>query len=132
MRWPWTKRGAGKRWVDGKTFRLADEVRYIQGRAAKYDSRIVTIGQLLLFSSQTGDAWLLDAAEHLAVPLAKDGEPLSVEIADSDTTFSVQWSGSFKIEGEAFVYRPKSKGKVRTILGYPTALIADQISNMFG
>src|ERR1700738_3917679 len=52
------KRGAGKRIVEGKSFRLADEVRYIQRRAADYDSRIVTIGQLILFSTKTGDAWL--------------------------------------------------------------------------
>src|SRR5437868_14171847 len=54
------KRGPGKRIVEGKSFRLADEVRYIQRRAADYDSRIVTIGQLILFSIKTGDAWLLD------------------------------------------------------------------------
>jgi hypothetical protein len=41
------KRGQGGRIVEGKSFRLADEVRYIQRRAADYDSRIVTIGQLL-------------------------------------------------------------------------------------
>src|ERR1700747_3914147 len=45
------KRGAGKRIVEGKSFRLADEVRYIERRAADYDSRIVTIGQLILFST---------------------------------------------------------------------------------
>ena len=132
MAWPWTRRGPGKRWVDGKSFRLAEEVRYIQGRAAKYDSRIVTIGQLLLFSSQTGDAWILDGAEQLAAPIARDGEPLSVDIKETDKSFSVQWMGSFRIEGEAFIYRAKKRGSVRTILGYPTALIAEQISNMFG
>jgi hypothetical protein len=36
------KRGPGKRIVEGKSSRLADEVRYIQRRAAGYDSRIVT------------------------------------------------------------------------------------------
>src|SRR6202043_2817936 len=46
------KRGPGKRIVEGKSFRLADEVRYIQRRAADYDSRIVTIGQLILFSTK--------------------------------------------------------------------------------
>ena len=49
--------------MEGKSFRLADEVRYIQRRAADYDSRIVTIGQLILFSTKTGDAWLLDPAD---------------------------------------------------------------------
>src|SRR5262245_48365002 len=65
------KRGPGKRMVDGKSFRLADEVRYIQRRAAELDSRIVSIGQLVLFSSESGDAWMLDPAGHLAVRLAR-------------------------------------------------------------
>ena len=42
--------------VDGKSFRLADEVRYIQRRAAEHDSRIVSIAQVVLFSSESGDA----------------------------------------------------------------------------
>ncbi len=58
--------GGSLQCVEGKRFRLADEVRYIQRRAADYDSRIVTIGQLILFSTKTGDAWLLDPADQLA------------------------------------------------------------------
>jgi hypothetical protein len=58
-----TRRGPGKRIVEGKSFRLADEVRYIQRRAADYDGHIVTVGQLVLFSTETGDAWLLDPAD---------------------------------------------------------------------
>ena len=34
------KRGADQRMVDGKNFRLADEVRYILGRAAEHDGRV--------------------------------------------------------------------------------------------
>jgi hypothetical protein len=52
------KRGPGKPIVEGGSIRLADEVRYIQQRAANHDGRIVTIGQLMLFSTETGDAWL--------------------------------------------------------------------------
>ncbi len=57
--------GAGKRWVEGKDFRLADEVRYIQNQAAEHDGRVVTLGQLVLFSTDTGDAWLLDVTDQL-------------------------------------------------------------------
>jgi hypothetical protein len=53
------KRGLGRRIVEGKSFRLADEVRYIQRRAADYDSRIVTIGQLILFSPSF-PGWLMN------------------------------------------------------------------------
>jgi cell division topological specificity factor len=48
------KRGGDERMVDGKNFRLADEVRYILGRAAEHDLRIVTIGQIILLSTETG------------------------------------------------------------------------------
>jgi len=61
--------------VDGKSFHLADEVRYIQRRAAEHDERIVSVGQLVLFSTETGDAWLLDALDHLAARVARDGDP---------------------------------------------------------
>jgi hypothetical protein len=67
------KRGPGKHLVEGKSFHLADEVRYIQRRAARHDGRIVSIGQLVLFATETGDAWLLDPSEQLAARLAHDG-----------------------------------------------------------
>jgi hypothetical protein len=63
------KRGPGKRQMDGKDFRLADEIRYIQRGAAEHDGRFVTVGPLALFSTDTGDAWLLDAEDHLAAIL---------------------------------------------------------------
>jgi hypothetical protein len=69
------KRGPGKRMVDGKSFRLADEVRYIQRRAADHTGRVISIGQLILFSSKSGDAWLLDPSDQLAARLARDETP---------------------------------------------------------
>ncbi len=126
------KRGAGKRRVQGKDFRLSDEVRYIRRRAAQCDSRIVTIGPLLLFSTETGDAWLLDPADQLATPIARDGDALSVHIEDTDTKFAVGWKGSYRIDGAAFVFRDNDSGNVRTILGYPTHRISNQISKMIG
>src|SRR5208282_2300680 len=68
------RRGSGKRIVEGASFRLADEVRYIQRRAADHAGRVVTVGQLLLFSIDAGDAWLLDRSDRLAARLARDGE----------------------------------------------------------
>lgn len=126
------KRGAGKQRVAGKTFRLAEEVRYIQRRAALYDARIVTLGQLLLFSTETGDAWLLDPSDQLATPLARDGDALSVHIEETDTNFAIGWTGLYRIDGAAFVYCDKDSVSIRTILGYPTQKITREISNMFG
>ena len=114
------------RWVDGATWRLADEIRYIQRRAAESDSRIVTVGQLVLFSTQTGDAWVLDPADHLAMPVARDGEPLPAQMVETNKKFVIGWTGQYQIDGDAFVYADNKSNSVRAIFGYPTALIAQQ------
>ena len=110
--------------VDGKSFRLADEVHYIQRRAAEHDERIVTVGQLVLFSTETGDAWLLDALDHLAARLARDGDPEPIHIEDTDTSFAIGWNGQYRIEGPTFVYVDGQSGRVTAIFGYPTQKLA--------
>jgi len=60
-----------------RRLRLADEIRSIQRRAAARDGRVVTADQLVLFSTETGDAWLLDPSDRLAARLARDGDPES-------------------------------------------------------
>jgi hypothetical protein len=114
------RRGPGQQIIGGRDFRLADEVRYIQRHAAHQHGRIVTIGQLILFSTETGDAWLLDPADRLAVRLAREGESEPVHVAETDTTFAIGWKGRYRIEGSAFVNADNDSGRVTTILGYPT------------
>ena len=106
--------------MEGGSIRLADEVRYIQQRAANHDGRIVTIGQLILFSTETGDAWLLDRTDFLAARLARNGEAESIQIVETAATFGVEWTGHYRINGPAFVYSDRDTGRVITILGYPT------------
>ncbi len=119
-----SQRGPGKRWVEGKSFRLADEVRYIQNKAAQHDGRLVTLGQLVLFSTDRGDAWLLDVTDQLAAPLARDGDPELIHLEETDTSFSIGWKGHYHIQGPAFIYTHRDSGRVRTIFGYPTQTIA--------
>lgn len=126
------KRGPGQRRIDGKDFRLSDEVSYMQRRAAQCDSRIVTIPPLLLFSTETGDAWLLDPSDQLATPIARDGDALPIHIEDSATNFAVGWQGTYRIDGAAFVFHNKDSGNIRTIIGYPTVRIVNEISKMSG
>jgi len=113
------KRGPGKRMVDGKSFRLADEVRYIQRRAANHTGRVISIGQLILFSTTTGDAWLLDPSDQLAARLARDGDPEPIHIEETDTSFAIDWKGRYRIDGPAFIYLDRDTGRTSTILGYP-------------
>jgi hypothetical protein len=89
----------------------------------------------MLFSTDTGDAWLFDRSDQLAARLARNGETEAVHIEQTDTAFTIGWKGSYRPDGPAFVYWDQETGRVVTILGYPTKSLTPlsrQISNMFG
>jgi hypothetical protein len=119
------RRGSGQHEISGKDFQLADEIRYIQRRAAAHDGRFVTVGPLALFSTDTGDAWLLDPTDHLAARVARDGDPEPTHFEETETNFAIGWKGNYNIDGDAFVYIDRDSARVVTILGYPTARIAE-------
>jgi hypothetical protein len=98
------------------------EIDYITRRAQAEDSRIVTLGSLVLFSTRTRDAWLLDAEDHFAVCLCRGGEPQPVRIIDTPEAFAIEWTADFAIEGAAFIVHERS-GRVVETHGYPTAEI---------
>ncbi|MBV9599614.1 MAG: hypothetical protein JOZ87_22520 [Chloroflexi bacterium] len=92
------------------------EVDYIVARAAESDARVVTLGQLVFFSIQTGDAWLFDPEDHLALRLATDGGRLPVQIVETATRFAIEWNAGYRFE-DAFVVDDASG--MRAIIGYP-------------
>src|ERR1700682_4060497 len=112
--------GPGKPPLEGKRLRLADEVGRIQRRAAARDGRIVRIGGLVLFSTETGDAWLLDPPDQLAARLARDGDPEPIHVEETDTTFAIGWKGHYRVEGPSFIYADRDTGRVTAILGHPS------------
>jgi hypothetical protein len=118
------RRGPGRRHIDGKDFHLADEIGYIQRRAAMYDGRFVTVGPLVLFSTDTGDAWLLDPADHLAARVARDGDPEDLYFEETDMNFAIGWKGEYRVDGDAFVYIDRDSGRIVAIIGYPIDRIA--------
>jgi hypothetical protein len=107
-----------------RRLRLADEIRAIQRRAAARDGRVVTADQLVLFSTETGDAWLLDPSDRLAARLARDGDPESIAFEETDAGFQIAWPGSYRLDGPAFVYADRQSRRVITIIGYPTQRLA--------
>lgn len=110
--------------MSGKDFLLAEEIDYIRSRAAEHDSRLVTVGPLVLFSTESGDAWLLDPADHLAARVARDGDPEDIHFEESDTNFAIGWKGNYQIDRDAFVFVDRETARLITILGYPTRRLA--------
>jgi hypothetical protein len=96
--------------VDGANFRdrVAGEIRYITRRAAEHGGRAVTIGQCRLFSTESGDAWIIDREDHLALRFACQGdlEPFHVE----ETETPLQSTGRATIASKA----PRSSTLIAT------------------
>ncbi len=99
------------------------EIRYITRLAQAGETCVVTLEKLVLFSTRTHDAWLLDSEDDLALCLCREGEPQPFRIFDTSGKIFIEWSANFRIEGEWFVVDEFS-GKVLSMHGYPTAQIS--------
>src|SRR5262249_15967113 len=99
------------------------EVDYIVGRACDHDDRFVTIGPLVFFSTETGNAWMLDLEDGMAVCLARDGVSQPVRIIDMEGGTAVERDRTFSIAGDAFTTVEMKTGRVSSILGYPRPLL---------
>jgi hypothetical protein len=95
-------------------------------RAEQHEGRLVTLGSLVLFSTETGDAWMLDVEDSSALCLARSGERQPFAIVDAPTTFSIEWNGSFRIEDQAFIVTD-SAGTTSSMFGYPIAQIREAL-----
>jgi hypothetical protein len=98
---------------------ISREADYLIHRAQNHEARLVTLGALILFSTETGDAWLLDPEDGLALCLARAGDPQPFTITETATTFGIEWNANYHIEGAVFIVAERS-GPVQSILGYPT------------
>jgi hypothetical protein len=111
-------------------FHLNAEIRLIQHRAAEHEGRVVGLGSLLLFSTNTGDAWILDPADQLAARLARDGDPLAVYVEESESKYAIGWQGHFRIDGDLFEYEDNEAPHKVTIHGYPISLLLQMIEKL--
>jgi hypothetical protein len=105
---------------------IGREVNYIVGRAQQRAAHVVSLPPLVLFSTETGDAWMLDPADGSALCLARDGAKQDYRITDTPDQFQVEWNADYRIEGDAFVVAERS-GRIRSIAGYPMKAIVEAI-----
>ena len=107
---------------------ISRETDYIIAKAEHRDARLVLFGSLVLFSTKTGDAWMLDPNDQLALCLAIDGVRHKFNVCDTQENYQIEWSARYAIDGEAFIVIPHGEGK-RVILGYPTNKIQRELKH---
>ncbi|WP_299159679.1 hypothetical protein [Accumulibacter sp.] len=114
------------RYLSAHEASVTGEVSYIQRLAFQRDARVVTLGSLVFFSTQSGDAWLLDTEDGLALKLAEDGDPLPNRIIETTERFMIEWNMTYQIDDTVFIYLDAT-GSRRVIVGYPIAEIRKAI-----
>lgn len=107
-----------RRMLSRAQLRVMGEIDYIIGKGQERDSRVVQLGNLILFSTQTGDAWMLDPEDGLALCVVQDGVRQNYSVLETPDDFQIAWNARYRIEGDAFVVVAPD-GRVRSILGYP-------------
>lgn len=108
-----------RQFLSPEQINITREVDYIIQRAQEHDARMVGLASLILFSTETGDAWILDPKDNSALCLARDGEKQTFTIFDTTPQFGIEWTATYYIDKDAFTVREES-GRTRTIIGYPT------------
>jgi len=109
---------------------IRKEVEHIVECAQAGEGRIVALGPLVLFSAASGDAWMLEPDDGLAIPLCRFGEPLPVNLLETSERFSVEWTHTYSIQDDCFRVLDQGSGRMTQIMGYPTRQIAQAIGQL--
>lgn len=109
---------------------IRKEVEHIVECAQAGDVRIVTLRPLVFFSAASGDAWMLEPGDGLAIPLCRFGEPLPVNLLETSERFSVEWTHTYSIQDDCFRVLDQGSGRVTEIMGYPTRQIAQAMGQL--
>lgn len=117
------RRRTQARQLGREDFSVVGEADYIVARAVAGEARVVSLPPLVFVSTGTGDAWLLDADDSLALCLALEGTRLPVTITETPERFAIEWTGTFRIEGDMMIFSD-NLGRPRTIIEDPTRQIA--------
>jgi len=106
--------------VTGSEIDIHAEIGHVVDLAGRGEGRLVRLAQLVFFSTESGDAWVVDPEDSLALPLARGGDRLPVHVVDTESQFVIEWTHDYLVDGERFVVREKATGRVTSISGCPT------------
>lgn len=104
---------------------LVPEIEAIIKAASEGKGKAVVTGPeasraFVLFSTDDGDAWMLDPEEDAALCLTWHGDRQSFKVRDLPTRIEIEWDGTFELNGPFFSVRTTHPDiGSRYIAGYP-------------
>lgn len=102
---------------------LRNEIEKIQLDAMANKNIIRTLGVFVLFSTESGDGWVLEITDMDAVQVAAAGKKLDIEIDENSETIEVNWSHKFDVKDKKFVLTAYKDNAETVVENYPTHAI---------
>jgi len=99
---------------------LKNEIESIQQSAVAKKKSLHALGVFILFSTESGDGWLLEITDMDALQVAAGGEKLEVELVENPETIEVNWSHKFTVKNKKFITTAYADKNVTTYDDYPT------------
>jgi len=99
---------------------LVHEIELVQKAAAENRQMIKELGVFILFSTDAGDAWLLEITDSDGVQLARAGVAIDPLIDQSPETIEVNWTHTFAIRNREFEITAYADRSVQVLPGYPS------------
>lgn len=94
--------------------------------ATQGEATLNCLGNFIFFSTETGEAWMLDHRKDCALRLAENKKVATYTILESKERFQIEWKERFRIEGDLFI--TSRQGEETAFHNYPidalTRLIA--------
>ena len=98
--------------------------------ASKSKFKVRELGVFILFSTEKGDAWLLEVTESDALQLAAEREIMTVDLEENPETIEIHWTHTFEVKNKQFIITDYKDKKVETIENYPTHAISAAIKRI--
>lgn len=117
--------------IDPSTLSFESEVDYIVKCAEQGQCTMVRLKSCILFSTEDGDAWLLDADDGSAACVCWHGARQPVKVVEDQTTFFIEYDTAIQIAGG--VFRVDSLNPLigkRAIMGYPVESLVELIKSV--
>lgn len=93
-------------------------------------SEVRTIGVFVLFSSENGDAWLLELTDMDALLVARGGKAVEIEIVESAETLEINWSHRFSVKNKQMRVTAYADKKEEDLVGCPVHSIQAAIKKI--
>ena len=99
---------------------LMDGVKRIQEDAARKQPMVRELGVFFFYSTEQGDAWLLEMTDCDCIQVAAGGEALAPPIDENADTIEINWSHTFALENKQLLFTAYSDKTVTVMKGAPS------------